>query len=284
MNLRLLCAVAQLHLLHSLVVVRYSERSWVIEAGTRRSPRTSSALSCTSRMHGEDDSAERQDSADDLCLISPRRRSILRWPVISSLFPVSLPVGTWAKAEPDAGTCNLDCLSDLPPLDAYHARIFLCRHGQTENNRLRRIQGARVDPSLNDTGERQSKLLGQALVRASPRPMAILHSPLERAKETAQLAASAFHATERRPPSLQVVQTLTEIDFGSTAEGQPEQLLRAEITAAYARWSIGEVDARMVGDGESSREVRYSQKYSLQCTVEEDIIHSSVLTTLLPDL
>lgn len=39
---------------------------------------------------------------------------------------------------------NLHCLSDLPPILPYSVRLYLCRHGQTEYNRLKLIQGSRI--------------------------------------------------------------------------------------------------------------------------------------------
>ena len=39
----------------------------------------------------------------------------------------------------DASTGNFNCLLDLPPITPGCARLYLCRHGQTENNRLRLI-------------------------------------------------------------------------------------------------------------------------------------------------
>ena len=62
-----------------------------------------------------------------------------------------------------AAVPNLQCLADLPPITPGCARIYLCRHGQTENNRLRKVQGARVDPSLNAYGAEMALRIGMAL-------------------------------------------------------------------------------------------------------------------------
>ena len=51
---------------------------------------------------------------------------------------------------------NLDCLADLPPIPTNCVRLYLCRHGQTEYNRLKKIQGSRIDAPLNDTGRKQA--------------------------------------------------------------------------------------------------------------------------------
>jgi Histidine phosphatase superfamily (branch 1) len=61
---------------------------------------------------------------------------------------------------------DLRCLADLPTIPSDSIRIYLCRHGQTENNRLRKVQGARVDPPINDNGRIQATNLGRALALA----------------------------------------------------------------------------------------------------------------------
>ena len=60
---------------------------------------------------------------------------------------------------------DFDCLRDLPPVTRDCVRVYLCRHGQTENNRLHLVQGARVDPPLNDTGRQQASRIGKVLSR-----------------------------------------------------------------------------------------------------------------------
>lgn len=85
---------------------------------------------------------------------------------------------------------NLKCLLDLPPVDPGSVRIFLCRHGQTDNNKYHLVQGARIDPPLNDTGRSMARRLGAALsfLPDGVAPTVAAHSLLRRAKETATLA------------------------------------------------------------------------------------------------
>ena len=59
--------------------------------------------------------------------------------------------------------------------------LFLVRHGETEWNRERRIQG-RTDIPLNETGRAQARATGALLARR--RWDAVLSSPLSRARET----------------------------------------------------------------------------------------------------
>lgn len=65
--------------------------------------------------------------------------------------------------------------------------LYLVRHGETEWNRQRRIQGL-TDIPLNETGREQARLTGMLLTR---RPITrVVASPLSRARETAEIIAS----------------------------------------------------------------------------------------------
>ena len=65
-------------------------------------------------------------------------------------------------------------------------RIYLVRHGETDWNRARRIQGS-TDIPLNATGRDQAATTGRLLARREW--SAIIASPLSRAFETAQIIA-----------------------------------------------------------------------------------------------
>lgn len=103
---------------------------------------------------------------------------------------------------------NFNCLSNLPPIPPDHVRIYLCRHGQTEYNRLKLIQGARTDAPLNDTGMKQATRLGKVLSHLRDKLVdqrqqqqqtlkAGMHSNLLRAKETASIAALTFSILQK---------------------------------------------------------------------------------------
>jgi uncharacterized phosphatase len=71
--------------------------------------------------------------------------------------------------------------------------LYLVRHGETEWNRLRRIQGL-TDIPLNDTGREQARRTGMLLTR---RPIdRVYASPLSRASETAQIIAAELGLPE----------------------------------------------------------------------------------------
>jgi uncharacterized phosphatase len=71
--------------------------------------------------------------------------------------------------------------------------IYLVRHGETDWNRERRIQGS-TDIPLNDTGRAQAAASGELL--ASRRWDGVYASPLSRAFETAQIIATRLGLPE----------------------------------------------------------------------------------------
>ena len=184
---------------------------------------------------------------------------------------------------------NLQCLTDLPPVTPGCVRIYLCRHGQTENNRLRRVQGARVDPSLNQYGSEMAARIGMALsyMPDDALPKVVVHSNLARARETAQIAAmtmSDINVSRKRTNAPQpdpavlidiyrmgsidiptgselsrtgikfdTLESLGEVDFGY--DGMSVEAVRAGMYATYGSWAMGMIDRRMDGEGESGREV-----------------------------
>lgn len=98
--------------------------------------------------------------------------------------------------------------------------LYLVRHGETEWNRQRRVQGL-TDIPLNDTGREQARRTGVLLTR---RPVArVVASPLSRTRETAEIIAAqlGLGAPELRD-------AFVERDYG-TAEGLDFQ----EIEARY---------------------------------------------------
>lgn len=88
--------------------------------------------------------------------------------------------------------------------------LYLVRHGETEWNRARRIQGL-TDIPLNDTGREQARVTGTLLRR---RPITrVVASPLVRARETAEIIAR-----ELGLPAPELREALVERNYGE-AEG-----------------------------------------------------------------
>ena len=132
-------------------------------------------------------------------------------------------------AERPSGAAQL-----IPPgLDAV---IVLLRHGQTQFIVENRFQGAMEAP-LTALGEDQARCAGRRLAapHALPAlpipdsaPLAVVHSPLGRARRSAELAVSEMNAAGRPTPPLRV-----DAGFSEIAQGGWEGLTGDEITARF---------------------------------------------------
>jgi broad specificity phosphatase PhoE len=102
--------------------------------------------------------------------------------------------------------------------------IYLVRHGQTEFNRERRIQG-HVDSQLTELGVRQAKAVGRLLrdLIREPEGWRIVSSPLGRARATAEIVAGIL-----KGPQVELDDRLKEMSWGSH-DGR----LRAELEAEH---------------------------------------------------
>ncbi len=105
--------------------------------------------------------------------------------------------------------------------------IYLIRHGQTDLN-LNRIMQGRIDAPLNETGRAQADEIGRRLAEVALG--AIYSSPLSRALHTAQAIA-------RHHPGLEVVVVpeLAELSMGSY-EGIAEEELYRRFGEEFARF------------------------------------------------
>lgn len=84
--------------------------------------------------------------------------------------------------------------------------IALVRHGETDTNRAGRLLG-RADPPLNERGRAQVAALAQLFADGAP-PVAVVSSPLGRARETAAAIADAVGVT------VELDERLVEVDYG----------------------------------------------------------------------
>ena len=120
--------------------------------------------------------------------------------------------------------------------------IYLVRHGETDWNLARRIQGS-TDIPLNDTGRLQAERTGRLLARRSWDGMA--SSPLSRAFETGVIIADAVGID---PSRIHVLDALAERRYGEAEGLDDRELLRLfpGDTAVPGRERREDVAARVI--------------------------------------
>jgi broad specificity phosphatase PhoE len=119
--------------------------------------------------------------------------------------------------------------------------ILFVRHGETDWNRERRVQG-HADTPLNDTGRAQARELASRL--AVERIDAVYSSDLARAHETARIVA------EPRGLGVSAIRDLRERHFGTWEGMTDDEVLARFPQAATEPWGDGEarhaMDVRVV--------------------------------------
>lgn len=108
-------------------------------------------------------------------------------------------------------------------------RIVFWRHGQTEQNRLRRIQGS-SDIPLNDTGMNEARAAAKELARM--KPTRIYSSQLGRALNTAQYLA------DETGLEIKVDERLRERGYGLW-EGLTSDEIKASYAEQWQTWRDG---------------------------------------------
>ncbi len=139
------------------------------------------------------------------------------------------------------------------PEPAAGGRLYLARHGETNDNlEPIRVQGF-TDTPLNDTGRRQAAELAE---RVAPLDLASLwSSDLSRARETAEIVGARVGLTPRLDPRLR------EANRGRW-EGHRFIDIERDEPDLYAAWRRAGEQFRFPG-GESLREQRDRVKASL---------------------
>ena len=110
--------------------------------------------------------------------------------------------------------------------------LTLIRHGETDWNRARRIQGS-TDIPLNDTGREQARAAGIALRegRDASMPVTVVSSDLSRARETAEIIAAELGVAGPR----------TYAGLRERTYGDAEGLGVEEMLARFGGWANAEV-------------------------------------------
>ena len=146
--------------------------------------------------------------------------------------------------------------------------LYLVRHGETDWNAARRVQGT-TDIPLNDYGRAQARRTGRLL--ASRRWDAVISSPLSRARETAELIAQEIGGS-----SPEIVDAMAERQYGA-AEGLDYRTLDAQFppdVPVPGRESREEVAARVLPALVALAEGRRGQKLIV-------VTHGGVIRTVV---
>lgn len=129
-------------------------------------------------------------------------------------------------------------------------RLYVIRHGETDHNVARRIQGPLLDDPVNAAGRAQAEALQRRFERERAtglRLEAVYASPLKRAWGTAEHVARGAGV-----PSVVPVRGLLEFSWGvylgRTETGETLEAMKK----AHAEWTAGNVDHGLP-DGESPR-------------------------------
>ena len=133
------------------------------------------------------------------------------------------------------------------------APILLARHGETPDNAAGRILGRR-DPPLSAAGVSQAERLGRTLADAGL--VGLWTSPLQRARQTAEIAGAALGLTPV------VLDELVESARGEW-EGQAVARIRGQDPDAHAAFVRGDPGFAFPG-GESLRSQRDRTRTALE--------------------
>jgi broad specificity phosphatase PhoE len=140
-------------------------------------------------------------------------------------------------------------------------KLILIRHGETEWNKQRRIQGCRSDTRLSQKGLEQADRLAAALRKE--RIDAIYASPMKRASETAQIIAEACKL------QVHVFNELREIDAGEL-DGLFERELTGPYETAWKEFRNGNASTPLPG-GESLQDVQKRTSWAIDRMLEKHI-------------
>lgn len=140
--------------------------------------------------------------------------------------------------------------------------FYFVRHGETEYNRRRIVQGSGIDSVLNDRGRAQ---VGALAGRLSDIAFdAIYASPLQRTRQT-----TAIIAERQRDIPIQYLADLKEMAWG-VYEGEPPSAERnRELDAIKQRWRNGAFDERIEG-GESIRDVERRARRAVDQILDQE--------------
>jgi probable phosphoglycerate mutase len=122
-------------------------------------------------------------------------------------------------------------------------KIMLVRHGETDWNRVKRVQGGSSDTPLNDIGREQAK--GLAAMLSKEKIRAVYSSPLQRAVVTATEIAALHNMRVETNPSLREIEA-----------GELEGVLSADLGKRFIEYLFEDGKPVSIAGGESRPEVQ----------------------------
>jgi len=129
--------------------------------------------------------------------------------------------------------------------------IFLMRHGETDANAKGIVQGAGLDPPLNEQGREQARLLGEALAVEPIDFDLVVSSTLARARETADIIADSLSRAACGPsPERLYLPELSEMRYGEL-EGKSLKEMFPILKRLSQDWAAGKTATKCPGGGES---------------------------------
>ena len=161
--------------------------------------------------------------------------------------------------------------------------FYFIRHGETDYNRQRIVQGRRIDSTLNATGRAQAEALAERF--AGETLDVIYSSTLQRARETATAIA-------KHHPGVPVhhLADLEEMSWGIYEGRSSSPDMRAVFDAMYERWSQGDY-ATAFEEGESILDVQRRGLRAVETIMEQHegqrvlvVAHGRFLRVLLASL
>lgn len=135
-----------------------------------------------------------------------------------------------------------------PVADRAHTVFYFVRHGETEYNRRRIVQGRGIDSVLNETGYQQAEALAERLAPVTFD--SIYASSLRRAQQTAEVLARP-HADV----PVAYLEDLDEMAWGVYEGAHPSPDRDEALDAIKRRWRQGAFHERIEG-GESILDVQ----------------------------
>lgn len=156
--------------------------------------------------------------------------------------------------------------------------LFIARHGETEYNRLNKIQGRGIDEPLNELGRRQAAALVYCL---KDHPIdVVISSSLRRSRESAEPVAKALGV------EVLSYSELDEMNFG-TIEGKPFVDTLPYLQQIQSTWQSGQTTHPLEG-GESPQQVYDRASSRVQKLLQEHaqktmlfVLHGRLIKILL---